>query len=427
MRQIDIFRFWLPLFASWLLMLAEGPLVSAAVNRLPDEVVMLAAFGLVISLAVLMESPVINLLATATTLVHDRASYVLVRRHSVHWAVVLTVVQALVAFTPLFDVLVLRLLAIPEEVAVWMRPALQIMVPWSALIAWRRFLQGVLIHAGRTRLVAWGTAVRLVTVLAIAGGLLAWGGWPGIYLGAVALMAGVVTEAVFATVVSRPVVRGLKPPPEGPGAPAPLTYRAVAAFHLPLAGTATLTLLTQPLASFSLARLTLPTLSLAAWPVILFLTLIMRAGALALPEVIIALRKTAADHDPLRRFSLTLAAAGLFAMTALVLTPLADLYLVGLQNTTPEVAALARQGLLILLPMPAIVTLICWLRGTLMGERRTGLVNVAMGVRLAVFIAVLSVGLAFAWPGIPTAAWAVNLSVLMELAYLGWKVEGPKS
>ena len=94
MRQLEIFRFWLPLFASWLLMLAEGPLVSAAVNRLPDEVVMLAAFGLVVSLAVLIESPVINLLATATALVRDRASYALVRRHSLHWAVALTGVKA---------------------------------------------------------------------------------------------------------------------------------------------------------------------------------------------------------------------------------------------------------------------------------------------------------------------------------------------
>ena len=29
MRQRDIFWFWLPLFASWLLMTAEGPTISA--------------------------------------------------------------------------------------------------------------------------------------------------------------------------------------------------------------------------------------------------------------------------------------------------------------------------------------------------------------------------------------------------------------
>lgn len=432
MRQLDIFRFWLPLFASWLLMLAEGPLVSAAVNRLPDEVVMLAAFGIVVSLAVLIESPVINLLATATALVHDRASYLQVRRFTVHWMVLLTIVQALVAFTPLFDFLVLRMMAVPEEVARWVRPGMQIMVPWSGAIAWRRFLQGVLIHFNRTRLVARGTAVRLTAVVAAAVVFLAWGRLPGVYLGSIALTLAVLAEALYVTLVARPIVRSLSgalpaPTESRSDASAPLSYRGLLDFHLPLAGTAVLTLLTQPLVAFCLARLDQPTLTLAAWPVILFLTLIMRAGAMALPEVIIALDKTAADHAPLRRFSFSLAGGGLLAMGMLALTPLADLYLIDFQNTTPEIAVLARYGLLLFVPLPAIVTLISWLRGSLIGRRRTAAVNAGMALRLVVFIAVLALGLHFAWAGITTAAWAFNLSVVTELAYLSWKVEGSGS
>ena len=259
MRQIDIFRFWLPLFASWLLMLSEGPLIAAAVNRLADEVVMLAAFGIVISLAVLIESPIINLLATATALVHDRESYLQVRRFTVHWMVLLTIVQFLLAFTPLFDLLVVRFLAVPEEVARWVRPGMQILVPWSAAIAWRRFLQGVLIHFNQTRLVGWGTAVRLVTVVGMALAFVAWGRWPGIYLASIALMCAVLTEALYATLAVRPTVRRLmaaepsRDPPATEAHP-PLTYRALLSFHLPLAGSAVLTLLAQPLVNFCLAR-----------------------------------------------------------------------------------------------------------------------------------------------------------------------------
>lgn len=431
MRQIDIFRFWLPLYASWLLMLAEGPLVAAAVNRLPDEVVMLAAFGIVISLAVLIESPAINLLATATALVHDRDSYLQVRRFVGHWAVLLTAVQALVAFTPFFDLLVLEWMAVPEEIARWVRPAMQIMMPWSAAIAWRRFLQGVLIHFNRTRLIAWGTAVRLVTVVTVSAAFLAWGRWPGIYLGSVALTAGVLAEALYATLAARPTVRRLMTAApvsgsvaasaEAPGASPALTYRSLLAFHLPLAATAVLTLLTQPLANFCLARLDQPTLTLAAWPVILFLTLIMRAGALALPEVIIALEKRDVGRAALRRFSFGLTAAILAAMIMLVATPLADLYLIGFQNVTPEIAELSRLGLLLFIPMPAMVALICWLRGSLIGRRRTAAVNQAMVVRLTIFIAVLGLGLIYRWPGIPTAVWATNLSVAAELIYLAWQ------
>ena len=425
MRQIDIFRFWLPLFASWLLMLSEGPLVSAAVNRLPDEVVMLAAFGIVISVTILIESPAINLLATATALVHDKDSYLQVRRFTVHWMLLLTAIQVLVAFTPLFDLLVLRLMAVPEEVARWVRPGMQIMVPWSAAIAWRRFLQGVMIHFGHTRRVAQGTALRMITVVAVAWAFVEWGRWPGAYLGCLALQTGVLFEALFATWSARPVVHRLlaaPPKPSGAETTTPLSYRSLLSFHMPLASTAALTLATQPMANFCLARLDQPTLSLAAWPVAYFLTLIMRAGALALPETIIALEKTPADHASLRRFSFGVTAAALVAMIAVPLTPLADLYLVTFQNATPEVADLARHALILFIPMPAMIALVNWLRGSLIGRRRTGAVNAGMGVRMAVFVAVLAAGLAGEWPGIPTAVWAVNLSVAAELAYLARKV-----
>ena len=105
MRQLDILRFWFPLLASWLLMTTEGPLISAAVNRLPDEVVMLAAFGIVVSLAVLIESPIINLLATATALVQDQPSFRQVQRFTFHWILLLTAISAIVAWTPVFDLL----------------------------------------------------------------------------------------------------------------------------------------------------------------------------------------------------------------------------------------------------------------------------------------------------------------------------------
>ncbi|VAW30397.1 hypothetical protein MNBD_CHLOROFLEXI01-1600, partial [hydrothermal vent metagenome] len=207
MRQRDIFRFWLPLFASWLLMTAEGPTISAMINRLPNEVVMLAAAGLVISLSVTIESPIINLLATSTALVKDRASYLLVRRFTVHWMVLLTAVTVLLTFTPLFDTVIVGWLDVPQEVAMWVQPGMQIMTLWSAAIAWRRFLQGVLIRFNQTKMVAWGTAVRLVAVAGIVIGLGGFTNLPSIISGALAWMIGVAAEAVFATWAVRPLLR----------------------------------------------------------------------------------------------------------------------------------------------------------------------------------------------------------------------------
>ena len=127
MRQRDILFFWLPLFASWLLMTAEGPTITATTNRLPNEVIMLAAQGIVISLSVTIESPIINLLATSTALVKDRASYLLIRKFTIHWMILLTLVTIGLAFTPLFDLVIVDLMGVESEVAVWVRPGLQIM------------------------------------------------------------------------------------------------------------------------------------------------------------------------------------------------------------------------------------------------------------------------------------------------------------
>ena len=425
LRQWDILLFWLPLFASWVLMTLEGPLLSAAVNRLPNEVVMLAAFGIVITLAVTIESPVINLLATATAKVRDRATFDLVRRFTLHWMLLTTLVAILVAFTPLFDLVVVRGLGAPQEVAIWVRPGMQILTLWTPAIAWRRFLQGVLIRFDHTGKVARGTALRLFATAGTAWLILRWTDWPGVHLAATALMAGVLVEALYATLAVRPVLgRELRcrSPAEGS---TPLTYRRLFWFHLPLAGTAALALLAQPVVTFALARLPQPTLVLAAWPLIFHATLLMRAAAFSLPEAVIALTDGEATYAPIRRFSWTLAAMALVGVTLFSWSPLVDLYLLSLQDAAPDVAEKARQGLLLFVLFPAISTLVAWLNGLLIHSGATRRVNEAMVVNVVVIAAVMATAVAMRWPGIPAAAMALTTSVAMQLLYLLWRRPAP--
>lgn len=422
MRQRDIFWFWLPLFASWLLMTAEGPIVSAAINRLPNEVIMLAAQGIVVSLSVTIESPIINLLATSTALVKDRASFLQVRRFTIHWMILLTIVTVLIAFTPLFDMVVVRWLGTPAPVAEWVRPGLQIMTLWSAAIAWRRFLQGVLIGFNQPRKMAWGTAIRLLTSGGTVIGLASFTSWPGVVNGTTGLMAGVVAEAIYATIAVRPLLQNeLSVNQESNETP--LTYRDLLLFHLPLAGTAVMVLLVQPLVTFSLARLDRPTESLAAWPVVFQIMLMARAAALALPEAVIALTKGPDTHGPIRRFSLMLAAVVAAGVALFTFSPLARLYLFGVQDMTAEVGGLAQSSLLYFLPFPALTVVGMWLRGVLINGRKTTAVNVAMVVNMVVTIIVLAAGLAGQWPGLPTAAVALTLAVLAEIIYLAWRAQ----
>jgi len=422
LTQRYIFWFWLPMFASWLLMTAEGPLISAFTNRLPNEVIMLAAQGIVISLAVTIESPIINLLATSTALVKDRASYLLMRRFTIHWMIGLTIISVLIAFTPLFDLVVLQALGTPPEVAEWVKPGLQIMIFWSAAIAWRRFLQGVLIHFGHTRKMAWGTGIRLAVSAIVVISLFFWGPWAAVINAAWTWMAGVVAEAIYITAVTRPLIA--ENFYEGsPAAAETLTYKALFWFHLPLAATSLLILMAQPMVTFSLNRLPNPTLSLAAWPVLFQIMLISRAAAFALPEAVIALSDGLRTFPSLRRFAVLMAGGLTVWMTLLVFTPLADFYVFTVQDMTAVTGNLVVSVLPLFLLFPAMAAGASWLRGLLINNKTTTAVNWGMGLNLFITAVVLAIGLTLRTDGLATAAVALNLAALFELIYLGWRMQ----
>ncbi|MGC8874754.1 MAG: hypothetical protein ACP5SI_09970, partial [Chloroflexia bacterium] len=150
--QRVILRTWWPLAASWLLMACEQPLVNAVVARLPDPEVNLAAWGGVIyPLALIIEAPIIMLLAASTALCRDRGSFVRVRRYMMVGGAILTLLHGVVALTPLFPILVGKVIHAPAEVLAPARIGLVLMLPWSWSIAYRRFHQGVLIRFGHSR------------------------------------------------------------------------------------------------------------------------------------------------------------------------------------------------------------------------------------------------------------------------------------
>jgi hypothetical protein len=383
---------------------------------------MLAAQGIVVSLSVTIESPIINLLATSTALTEDRWSYLLLRKFTIHWMIFLTIVTALLGFTPLFDLVVVRLMGIPGEVAYWVRIGLRIMLFWSAAIAWRRFLQGVMIRFNQTRKVAWGTAVRLMASAGAVVAMVALTDLPGVVIGSSALMVGVIAEALYATAAVQPILRENLGPDSPLQSVQSLTYRELFGFHLPLAATSLLILLVQPMVSLSLSRSRSPTLALAAWSVVFQFMLVMRSPAFALPEVVIALTDGERTFSPLRRFTLSLVGINSLVMVVLVLTPLISIYLSGIQDTTEEIAAIARFGILLFIPLPALAIMISWIRGLLIDGRVTRVVNAGMVANLIVTAAILILGVQLQWPGINTAAVALTIAAAVELVYLWWRV-----
>src|SRR5262245_45760084 len=110
----------------------ELPLFTACVARMPSPEVNLAAYGsLVFPIALVIEAPIMMLLAAATALAADEETWGRVRRFMHKASACLTAVHVAVAFTPLFDVLARRVFDVPPEVVEPARLGLRILVPWT--------------------------------------------------------------------------------------------------------------------------------------------------------------------------------------------------------------------------------------------------------------------------------------------------------
>ncbi len=416
MRVRTIFGLWLPLAVSFELMMLEGPAVQGAIGRLPEPALNLAAWGLTMSLSLLVESPVIMLLATSIALVKDVGSYWPLRRFMIGLAAGCTLLTALVAFTPLFDFVAGVLMRQPPPIVREARPAMQIMLLWTAAIAWRRFYQGILVRHGRTRMVSWGTAIRLLAAVGAATVLARDGSVPGAQVGAWALMAAVITEAVATTRFALPVVR--RELPRRIGAGPDLSQRAIWRFHAPLAATTLLTLLAQPITSAALARLAAPKATLAVWPVVFMLLLVLRGWGMALQEITVAQAGNPAAGPALRTFTGLVGGATSGAAALIALTPLLDLYLGRVIRLPADLWPYARAGVAVGVLLPLITALGSWVRGLLVAAGATGAVYRGMGLNLATHAALLALGVALGLPGMWVAAGSFTLAAAVEYAYL---------
>ena len=79
-----IFKFWLPLAGTWLMMSAEGPFIAAIIARLTDPKFNLAAYGVAFSFALIIEAPVIMMMTASTSLVKNSQSLSKLRQFT--WA-----------------------------------------------------------------------------------------------------------------------------------------------------------------------------------------------------------------------------------------------------------------------------------------------------------------------------------------------------
>lgn len=415
----DVFRTWWPLAGSWVLMALEGPSMNIVVARLADPTIHLAAYGSVVfPLALLIEAPIVMLLAASTALCTDRFAYLRIRR-LVHGAgALLTGLHALVALSPLYNWIVLGLLDAPPEIVQPARLGLIAMLPWTWSIAYRRFNQGVLIRYGHSPAVGVGTLIRLgANGIVLAAGYL-WGAASGTLVAATAIIAGVLSEALYTGLRVRPVLHRELPSSSG----SKLTYKGFFRFYIPLSLTSLILLGARPIYTAAVSRMPEALDSLAVLPVVTGLVFLFRSVGTAYNEVVIAHLDHPGSARVLQRFTRGMVLATTLGAIAVAATPLASVWFGTVTGLHDRLLGLARSGFWFALLLPGITVSQSWFQGIILHSRKTRSITEAILVYLVTIAVLLTGGVLWGKiDGIYVALIGMSVAEILRNGWLWWK------
>lgn len=387
-------RTWWPLASSWVLIGIEHPIVIAAIARLPDPEINLAALGgIVMAVTFVTEAPLLALLTASATLSKDWGSYRWLRRFAVWGIALLTLVHALIAFTPLYDLLVTKIISAPAEIIQPGRIGLMLTSPYLSAVAYRRFNQGVLIRFGHSASIAAGTLTRLFTIglVVVAGYLI--GSVSGVIVAAVAMTAGVWAEAIYAALRVRPVLRNQVKP--APRVNQTLSLGSFLKFYIPLATTSVVLLVMRVISSGALSRMPEAVVSLAVWSALFGVIMMLASGGMAMVEVVVTLLDQPMALPSLRRFTILLGAlTGLLAFI-LAATPLGELWFSHISGLSPSLLVPARRAVWLVLPITVAIATQGLFQGVLAHARHTRPVTEAVFISSLITLAIYGAGVAW--------------------------------
>ena len=412
-----VLKTWLPLLGSWILMSIELPIITSIIARLANPEVNLAAYGgVVYPLALIIEAPIVMILAASTALSKDWASYQRLKKYTMIIGLVMSGLHLIIAVTPLYYFIVEVLLHVPPEVVEPARWGVLVMTPWTFGIGVRRFQQGAMIRFNRSHMVGETTVVRLITVSIVLLVSMAVKTIPGTLVAGLAQGLAVNMEAVYATLRIRKILPEIK---NAPLVDRPLTLKRFISFYLPLAATAAFSLVWMSLISAAISRMPDPLESLAVWSVLTGLLFLLRSPGLAYNEAVVALLDQPRSYRVLRKFTLTASLAVLGIVVLFVVTPASQFWFTNIANLSGGDIQTARIALSIGVPLTFLNLYINYFQGMIVKSEKTRPIFEAVVGFMILLLALLGLGVAVGEvKGIYVASFAFLVGHLFQASWL---------
>ncbi len=201
-------RFYTPLALTSLLSLGVHPFITFFLGRSQMPVESLAVLPAVNSLVFIFRSMGLSFQEVLIALVGDRKqNYRMLRRFALVMGVVVTVVHAAIAFTPLAAIWFEGVSGLSPHLADLAYTPLKILIFLPALSVLLSFQRSTLVISGKTRAISVATGLELIIIIAVLLMLTIYFSMIGATAAAIAYMAGRAASNIYLTPKQRSIVR----------------------------------------------------------------------------------------------------------------------------------------------------------------------------------------------------------------------------
>ena len=412
--------FFLPLAAAQVFQTLRNPVLDAGISRAVDPETSLAAFAIVASVIQILSASGTAIQSAYLVLVRGRQSFAVIQRYMLLYMAVITCISTVFALPGIGEAFFRSAMGTPESLlpAVMTMMRISLVIPLFNLL--RVFNLAQLAHRRRSHLIWVAPAVGQVVLITLGLGLVPQLPVPGIFSAAVVWVIVAVVEGLLAVALVRRVDRTAPyaPDPEGE---APLDFRYLTGFLIPLIITQFALTIGHPMVNAGLLRLPNPEATVGAFRLAFSLGMLPLTAMAALRQVVLVLGRDADQQRRARRFVYVvgLGMTGLMALVAF--TPLNHAIIAGLVGAPPALVPDAIVALQILAVFPLLMAVRQFYQSMTMNQRKTRRVAMTAFSRLlmmASFLFVLTPVMGWTGAGVGAAARIAAMGTEALAAYL---------
>jgi hypothetical protein len=369
----EIFLFWMSLASTSFFMALELPICTAAISRLDNVEINLAAIGIISSFSLFVQSPVLRILSLPLIFMNDKNSFKILRKFCVIFCILISIMFFILSSDLIFRNYISTQLNLSLELTNLIQKGLYVWSIFPLIIGLRRFYQGILLCAHEPNKIAYSTAIRLSTLFITILTFSYFKTFSGTIIAVSSIGIAMFVEMLASRFFAQKQINKfleINSPPEN----TKLNFLKIIRTYVPLSFSTTVAMSSGPILSFFTAKGLLSFESLVISPIIFGILNPFTWSAFAIQDTTHALLK----KDPLANTKVKYFAVYIGLILSIILfifgiTPLSDFYLKNINKLNLNLIELCAIPILTISLIPILVSLKNFYRGKLISENKINL------------------------------------------------------